>query len=550
MSEGRRGWIRVAAELALVVALAVGPLLPFLDKAFHIDDYSYLRAARQILSDPLRPYDFQINWRGTSEPAWQMMNKPPLVPYVLALGIRLFGEQERPLHALFLVFPVVSGLSLYAIARRCTRWPLWPTLAFLACPAALVGSTNLMLDNPSLALYLAAIAAFLSAEERRSAGRFWIAGVLIGVATWSNYVCLSLLPLLALYLIVKERRVTLRLAYLLIPAAFFGLWCLQGWWANGTPDILVAAGHHADEGEMPYFYPALIALLTFTGGCIAPLLVLSPFITRGWLQLAVALGAAIAGAAVLGFAGRHLTPAGLPIPLLGIGLGAVFAFAGVSIFYLAGRYLREEFSAERLLLVAWIGGIAAFLLFFNWTVAARFLLFLAPPALIIGFHALEERMARPGWRVAIAAVAVAGSLALSLGLARADTRWANEQRRRALEIRAALPGPVGRSYFLCHWGLQYYFERAGLKPFDLEKPEVELGACLVVASVSSGHPIPPGLVPYVTLYRHLTYQPGLSLQLQSPRCGAGFYTHKHGPLPFTVSAAVQEEYAIYRVSGR
>jgi len=565
------------------------PLLPFLGKAFHIDDYSYLRAARHIsgvqpFASPaihvdmpdepdsalprwLRPYDFPINWRGNYEPAWRMMNKPPLIPYYLALGVKLFGEHERPLHAMFLIFPLVAGVALYSIARRTVRHPLWPTLAFLACPAALVGSTSLMVDNPSFALYLSAVAVFLSAAERRSGARFCVAGVLAGLAVWANYVCLSLLPLLTVYLIVKRRRLTASLAYLLIPAGMFALWCVQGWLAHGTPDILAALGHRADSGEMLYFLPALIATLTFIGGCAPSLLVLCLFITRGKGHAAAAGGCAAGVALLLAVASYHLTPSHHPVPPLGIVLGAVFAFASASALYATGRYARSGWSAECLLLLLWIAGIAAFLLFYNWTVAARFVLFLVPPVLLIAHRCLEDWVRRSGVQRAVAIAGVALSLALSMALARADTRWANAQRRAARDISTELrlQAPPRNIWFTCHWGLQYYFERMRLVACDMRwftDGTVQPGTFVIVASVSTGRDIPPALKCGSTTGRGerrlcaelegppRQYKAGLTFQLNNPLCGAGFYTHKYGPLPYTASSVPQEFYAIYRFTVR
>ena len=541
---------RTLAALAVVTAFAVGPLVPFLDKAFHIDDYSYLRAAQQIRRDPFRPYDFLINWRGTFEPAWQMMNKPPLIPYVLAAASAAFrmseyGESERVLHGVFLVFPLVAGVSMYWLAGHYVRRPLWPTLGLLSCAAWLVGSTNLMLDNPSLALYLAALAAMVSGEKRGSGWRMAVAAILMGVASWANYLCLSLIPLAAAYLVMRRR--WRGLVWLAIPAVMFGLWCVQGWWVQGVPDIVVALGHRAGRGEMPYFFPSLVALLTFTGGCVLPVVVLAPWVLRGWRGWVASGAAAGVVAAVLGVAGRHLTPAGFPVPPLGIALGAVFAFGAVAGFWQLGLFVRAG-AAEGFLLVLWAGGVAVFLLFFNWTVAARFVVFLAPPVLIGAFAGLEKQTASAGVRYAVAAaLSVTVTLGVSLAAAAADYRWANEQRRRAEFLRDELPCRLEDSYFLCHWGLQYYLEWWGLKAFDLNAPTVRIGSCLIETAVTSCPPIPPALRPHLSLYRQWEYQRGLSVQLQNPRCGAGFYTHKYGPLPYTVSSVVQENYLVHRI---
>ena len=57
-----------------------------------VDDTAYLTFARQIADHPLDPYGFVIHWYTFPEPAFEVL-APPVVPYWLAAGLRLFGEE-------------------------------------------------------------------------------------------------------------------------------------------------------------------------------------------------------------------------------------------------------------------------------------------------------------------------------------------------------------------------------------------------------------------------------------------------------------------------
>ena len=60
----------------LTVACA-GSLLPFIDKAFHIDDPLFLWTARQIQNRPLDFYRFNVNWYWSEMPMASVTKNPP-----------------------------------------------------------------------------------------------------------------------------------------------------------------------------------------------------------------------------------------------------------------------------------------------------------------------------------------------------------------------------------------------------------------------------------------------------------------------------------------
>src|SRR5947207_1627140 len=106
------------APVAVLALLTLGCLLPFLNKAFHIDDPVFLWPAQQIERDPLRPFDRQVNWYGYTEPLGSLTIHPPLVSYYMAAAARVAGWSEPALHGAFLLLAIGVVVGTYLLARR------------------------------------------------------------------------------------------------------------------------------------------------------------------------------------------------------------------------------------------------------------------------------------------------------------------------------------------------------------------------------------------------------------------------------------------------
>src|SRR5579859_2458671 len=68
---------------AVLTVVTLACLLPFLGKAFHIDDPLFIWCGRHIVSDPWNFYDFKVNWFGKEEAMSTAMQNPPLASYYL-----------------------------------------------------------------------------------------------------------------------------------------------------------------------------------------------------------------------------------------------------------------------------------------------------------------------------------------------------------------------------------------------------------------------------------------------------------------------------------
>jgi 4-amino-4-deoxy-L-arabinose transferase-like glycosyltransferase len=108
-------------NLLIVLLVMFFCLLPFVNKAFHIDDPLFLWSARHILTEPLDFYGYSANWYGTMMPMAKIMQNPPLTSYYIALIARVFGWSEIALHLAFLLPAMLAAIGTYYLARPFCR---------------------------------------------------------------------------------------------------------------------------------------------------------------------------------------------------------------------------------------------------------------------------------------------------------------------------------------------------------------------------------------------------------------------------------------------
>ena len=156
------------ARLGLIVFVVLLLRLPFVNQAIQGDDYNYLAGAMHAQIDPLHPSDFSYVYLGKPVDA-RGHPHPPLNMWVLGMLLAIFGDiHEVPFHAVYILFSLVAALSMWWLARRFSPNPLWATLLFLVTPAFVVNGNSFEADIPFLAFWMASMALFVRAADRRS----------------------------------------------------------------------------------------------------------------------------------------------------------------------------------------------------------------------------------------------------------------------------------------------------------------------------------------------------------------------------------------------
>lgn len=498
----------------LAAAAACLVLLPFIAKPFNVDDPFYIRMAQQIIADPLHPYSFDINWSGELRPVWGKMEAtfPPLIPYFIALLIKIFGLHEVPLHAAFLVFPAICGAMMYLLARRSVNQPFVGVLLFLATPVFMTSATGLMLDVPLLAVSLSAMVLLLYGIDERDHRLLTGAAVMMSTALLIKYSGLMLLPLAA-FAIVRRRRWHY-LFYLLLPLAVFAIW-------NAATSAIYGAGHffaaaaHVGKGISLH---KSIAFFSFFGGCLVFPVCLTAFSP-------LSAGLLFAGLFVVGFTLLQKTAAAV--------LFAAFA-AGAAAFLVRLLWRMRD---EDPVMVAWFLLACAMAYLLEPWISARYLLVALPPAVILAVGRMEQHAAG---RSAMAVV-VCVTLLAGYAVAVADHRWACSYR----DIASAV-GSKGyaNARFTGHFGFQYYLEREGAAALEVQTASLDRPYLISARFCDIQRPT-PSLIKKVRPLARVQPAEWYPVRVMNYGAFAGFYSSFWGILPWSVSLQPLEEFGVY-----
>ena len=481
-------------QFLLVLGLVLLIRVPFLNQAIQGDDHIYLTEASHALIDPLHPDNTKYVFQG-EEVDLRGQPHPPLDGWVLAGLIAVFGGvKEIPFHAAYIVFSLIAAGAMWSLARRFSPQPLWATLLFVAVPAFVVNGNSLETDIPFLAFWMAAVALFVTpplsnvrgsetrprvhthfpSRERKRAVLV-LSAISMALAALTAYQAVLLTPILAVYVWLFHRRSPARWLILLVPPLTIALWQLFERLSTGALPAAVLSGY-------------LSTLQTFDA------------------KLASALALTIHSWFIV-------FPALVP-----------------AAFILAWRRRREP---DTLFLLAWIGVFFAGALVIFFAGAARYLLPMAAPAVL-----LASRL-RPKWLAAGFVL----QLALGLGLAAVNYQhWAG-YRQFAESLRR--PAAGHRVWIDGEWGLRYYLESDGALP--LKKTQRLRPGDIVVSSELSASVNP--VAPFARL-RAAEIRPAIPLRLIGLESHSGYSTVAKGFWPFGVSAGLIDRVRAVEVAER
>ncbi|MDA8154961.1 MAG: glycosyltransferase family 39 protein [Actinomycetota bacterium] len=531
-----------------VIALAVitlACLVPFINKAFNMDDPLFLWAARHIQKNPFDFYGFRANWVGFETPFSAIQLNPPLASYYIAIAAWFAGWSERALHTAFLVPALAAAIGSYFTARELCGRPLAAALAGIITPAFLVSATSIMCDVMMTAFWVWAVFLWIKGVRTRSAFNITGAAFLVAAASLAKYSGLSLIPLLLVYSLIKKdgRRWA---KFLIIPVVFIAGYELLSYSMYGKGLLLSASAYESMKGLKPDV-SKIATGLAFLGGCFITALFFFLFLWRKGLLVA---GALIAVA----FAGLFIyAPGNLPISLKNWPLAIqyyVFSVAGLAILFAAVSDIWRSKDAGALLLFLWITGIFVFAAIVNYNINARSVLPVFP-AIGIAIARLAGA-ARPKKSVWAWALPIVPSLFIALWVARADYVWANTERNLAGEICHSYNGQPGTLWFAGHWGFQYYMQKCGGRPVDSRRLNFAPGDMVIIPDYyvnDSAMPDPrrAGFAKFSRIGQTSIRSGGI-LSIMNRNTGAGFYSDDWGSLPFVIGPVPYERYFIVNVT--
>ncbi len=534
----------------MVVILALAILAPFLGKALTIDDPLFVWQARHLQQKPLDPYGFQANWFGTPYSMLTNVQNPPLTCYWLALA-GLVTWKEAWLHLTMIPFALLVLVGVARLARQLGADPFWSALLTLGAAGFLVSATNLMCDVMMLCGMVWSITLWIDGLNRKKIWILLVAASLAGLTGLTKYFGVSLIPLLAAYTLIRQRRASWSLAPLLITVAILVGWHLWTMRIYGVSHILGAARYAENINQRFDSGSRYYALLTFLGGCILWPLVVALWRTRlaGWIFFGIT---ALIGGHTLGLLRGQ---SNFPPPDASYVFAAIFFAAGSAVLWLTAQYhWKNRYRSEAWLIALWIWGTIVFAGIVNWTVAARNVVPMIPAlALLVATHpdAAGQSHGRAGLSSApqtkplpMLPFAVASALGLALALVAtwADYDWSGHVRRAATELATKYEALGKKVFFQGHWGFQYYMEVAGATCQDVNHVVDTPNSVTIIAFNSSN--AYPGVLNGWQLEEFKEERSGGGVYLNDATSGAGFYSHLVGLLPISFGPGLPDRYYV------
>ncbi|MBI4430262.1 MAG: glycosyltransferase family 39 protein [Candidatus Omnitrophica bacterium] len=534
--------------LFLLSVLTAALLIPFADKAFHIDDPLFIWAAERIHLHPGDPYGFKLNWYGEKMRAWEVIQNPPLAAYFISFAAHFLGFGEKALHLIFILPSLGVVLGTYYLARRVCSKPFLAGALVLAMPVFLVSSTSVMCDITMLAFFVWAVALWDRGLVKNENLSLLTASFLAGLCALTKYYGIVLIPMLALYTVLRKRtEACSAMVYLLIPVALLMGYHLKTTKIYGGSLLYNAAGY-THFNRRYYGFEVLERYLTglsFLGGCLITVL----FVARHLLNkddLAASFRIfflTLVSVFCIKTAGLYSFDSFLNLGQPQVFQFLIFVFTGILVLLISSKAAwsnrRDPFLV---LLNVWIVITFAFAAFFNWSINGRSLLPLVPPVCILAARQIEDFTASGKTRSKLPLLVLCGIL-FSFVLALADRRFADTGRDAAGAIYRKHHPYTGNVLFQGHWGFQYYMEKNGFKAMDKNDKTPADGEIVVIPGNNTNRfPLPPDTFalcdkmefnsfPWVTTMHH--------------GVGAGFYSDIWGPLPFAIGTIPPESYYLY-----
>jgi hypothetical protein len=457
-----------------------------------IDDPAYLAIARQVAAHPLDPYGFDQFWYERPQPANEIL-APPVLPYWLALGMRIFGEEIFLLKLWLFPIALLLAIALRALLARFAPGVETPVLVGLVLSPAILPGFNFMLDVPALALSLSAIVVFFRGLDRGSWALALLAGVLAGLAAQTKYtggVCWPLLLAAA----ALWRRPLLGIAAVTVAAGLFAGWEAFTAFLYGESHLRVAMTESSESILKRSWLAFCFLQLTGALGIPIALLALAALGRRPLWVIAGILATISTFAALLLYPDNRY--AAWPVkPLVGFGLPRIlFGVWGTALYFLIvlavtglvlrrrPRRLRVRLRRPVALLLIWLTlEVAGYAVLTPFPAARRITGTLVVATLLVAHFASRTcRKSRERRAVWLAAV---GSAALGLifaGIDVADSRLEPTAIHSAAEYIRAHDANA-RVWFTGHWGTQYAAQREEFQPLVPGQSLLREGDWVIVA---------------------------------------------------------------------
>ncbi len=521
--------------------LALVCLLPFLNKAYTIDDPYFLFEARQTLQTPLTPTAVSMCWEnvGYKRPLRQIGSPAVLMAYLLT-PVVLLQAREWAGHLLMLLVLGASIVATVRLAFRCgadRTQAIWAGLILAAFPAVLGMAGTVMPDVPVMCLSVIGMERLLAWKAEGRIHQALASGLALGLAPLGRVHTILLLPLAAVILAgyppipslnrLRQSGLVRWLPVVLALVSFATVTWLTSDPSHGSSSAVFVGGPNLNQlgafridQNLPEL--GLIWMLAAPLG-IAWLLVSG----RPGLWL---LGAGIAGAAILKY-GFHLVS----------GVRYAIGLLGVAVLAWVVLWAWRSRQPPMFWLALWLLIPVPLVPYLH--LPSKYMVPCAPAAAIL----LARRLSLAGAtrRLLVSAATVIGGAAVGVGILHADAAFAGLARQVVNEAVIPQIQAGRRVWYSGEWALTWYGEQAGADCLLLS-PLPAPGDIVVAGVIDGGAPLLDRLNLKKRLVRTIS-RDGFGVRIMNPAIDVGFYSNFYGYLPWRLSSAPVNTYYVWQI---
>ena len=530
---------RTTLSLALPgILLAVICLVPFLQKAFTIDDQTFLLEAQQILKTPLQPLSFPICY-GDDLCVKQAGNmganaREGLMGYLLVPVILAHGA-EWLAHALQIALAclVVIEMVLLALRLKFSRvQSAFAGMLVVAIPPFLSMASTAMPDILALALALTGIERLGAWKDEERWHQAVVASIALGLAPYARPHVALFLPLGALWLFddfeIRKALAQIRQrAKLWAPIISGALILFAVNFATRLRNTGLEPGNMlVGPRNIPLNFVSYLHYLAF------PIPLAAVWLCANWRRSKILV----------------LLPAVLILIAYGMlvtsmtfvqALQTVAVFCGlVSAVNLIWSYLTTDESTG-VLLVFWLLMPLPAVIYLH--LPLKYMVAVSPAIVFILLRTLASLSEVRAY--VVCGLVILACVGYSLVLLEADADFAEYGRRAAAELIAPRVAAGEKVWFSGQWGFYWYALEAGAKTTRPDESGPNSGELLVIGLMEAGDTSLKRF-PHRELIESRSYD---SPHGRTMGYGAGLYSNAFGILPWRWNPSATNVYEVWRV---
>jgi len=509
------------SKIALLCILTFTLFFPFINKAISSDSIFYIYTARQILKEPIKPFSFQLNCANKNYFAWDVANNPPLISYFIAGIIKIFGENEKIFHLLFLCFTIFCVSGIYFLSDELKIDPFFSALLLIASPAFFVNATDIMLDVPLMAFSVWGI---LFVFRQKYFG--WI---LLGFAILVKFAAILNLPIIFVWLLLNKK-LKENIIFFAVPILFLLVWIIHNKLVYNEIQIL----KKSLQVGLSFGLVKEIPIFTYIGGAfIFPISIMWASFNKSKYNLWIFL---------LSFLAINLLFNLLGYKILQSFLFGIFICSAILLIMIFFNYLKEtNFDKDVIFLLSWFFLYLIFFVSVSAIVAVRYLLPLLVPAIIL-FVKISEKVV---YRKIFLSFSIISGLIISLCISNSDYILANSYRDFSRYVTENYNKE--NVYFTGHLGFQYYMENNGFIAIDSNNNKYLRGSIIVVPVLPVPQKINQDVIKKLKLIDEINIHAKNPFRSMDPNSQAGFHLNMYGLLPYSFSKMPIEKFRIYKI---